>query len=102
MLITLLSWLVILFMAFAVGSVFICFAAPDAFSETSRADVSVVMGLLVLNVYAQVYSIFAGVGKGAFCLAFAAAVLSIFFTCFYINKKRTGMRRCVWPLLRFC
>lgn len=93
MLITLLSWLVILFMAFAVGSVFICFAAPDAFSETSRADVSVVMGLLVLNAYAQVYSIFAGVGKGAFCLAFAAAVLCIFFTCFYINKKRTGMRR---------
>ena len=87
MIITLLSWIIILFMSYSTGRVLIRFIAPNSFDGTSKFDVYVVAGLLCLNVYAQIYSIFSNVGKAAFCLIFAIAVLCMIFQLIYIAKR---------------
>lgn len=75
MIITLISWMVILFLAISIGSVWVCFIAPDSFSNTSKIDVYVVAGIMFINVYAQIYSLFSNVGKTAFYLLCAVAAV---------------------------
>lgn len=87
MLITLLSWLIILFMAISIGSALIHCIAPASFIEASKFDVYIVMGIMCLNVYAQIYSIFSNVGKTAFCMIFVVAVFCMIFQLVYIVKK---------------
>lgn len=75
MVFVILSWIVILFLAFSFGNAFIEFAAPRAYKSTTKLDIYVVCGLMILNVYAQAYSLFAGVGRKAFLVvAFIAIV----------------------------
>ena len=87
MLITLLSWFIILFMSVSIGSVLIHCIAPASFAGTSKFDVYVTAGLLCLTVYAQTYSIFSNVGKTAFYFIFVVAVLCMVFQLVYIVKK---------------
>lgn len=87
MIITLLSWIIILFMSFSIGRVLIRFIAPNSFAGTSNFDVYVVAGILCLNVYAQVYSIFSNVRTTAFCLIFAIAVLCMIYQFVYVVKN---------------
>ena len=87
MLITLLSWFIILFMSVSIGSVLIHCIAPASFAGTSKFDVYVAAGILCLTVYAQIYSIFSNVGKTAFYLIFVVAVLCMVFQFVYVLKK---------------
>lgn len=82
-----LSWIVIFFLAFSFGNAFIEFAAPGAYKGTFKLDIYVVCGLMILNVFAQVYSLFAGVGKDAFLIvAFIAIVW-----CVWKHKQLTRL-----------
>lgn len=78
MIVTLLSWGIILWMSSVLGNIFIRKIMPETFRNTTKWDVYCVTGLMILNVYAQIYSIFSGVGRLAFGIAFiAAAILSV-------------------------
>lgn len=90
MLITLLSWLIILFMAVSIGSILIHCIAPSSFAGTSKFDVYVVAGVMCLNVYAQIYSIFSNVGQTAFCLIFLVAVLCMVFRLVHIVRNNVN------------
>lgn len=90
MVITLLNWLIILFMAISIGSVIIHYIGPNSFTKISKFDVYIVTGILFLNVYAQIYSIFSNVGKTAFYLLFVIAVLCTIFELVYIFKKNSS------------
>lgn len=69
-----LSWGAIFFLSFPYGNAFVEFMAPNAYKRTSRLDIYIVCGLMVLNVYAQIYSLFAGVGGYTVLMAAFAAV----------------------------
>lgn len=72
MILTLLSWVIIFLLSYILGNVFIGIIGPDAYRKTSKVDICIVCGLMVLNVYAQIYSIFSKVG----CIALVIAVLA--------------------------
>lgn len=84
MLIVLLNWVCILIMALVLGKGFYeCF-----FSKTNQKstglDLYIVLGLMILTVYAQIYSLFAGVGKSAFLIiGFVTVIIS-----FILLRKR--------------
>ena len=75
MIVTLLSWGVILWMSSVLGNIFIRKIMPETFRNTTKWDVYCVTGLMILNVYAQIFSIFSGVGRLAFGIVFIAAVI---------------------------
>lgn len=75
MLFVILSWIAVFLLAFPFGHVFVKFVAPNAYKNSSKIDIYIVCGLMMLNVYAQIYSLFAGVGRWAFLgIAFVAIV----------------------------
>lgn len=75
MIITLLSWIIIIWMSCILGNTFIRIVMPETFRGTTKVDVYFVTGLMILNVYAQIYSIFAGVGRLAFSVALVVVIL---------------------------
>lgn len=75
MIITLLSWIIIIWMSCILGNTFIRIVMPETFQGTTKVDVYFVTGLMILNVYAQIYSIFAGVGRLAFSMALVVVIL---------------------------
>lgn len=75
MIVTWLSWAVILWMSTVLGNVFIRKIMPETFQNTTKWDVYCVTGLMILNVYAQIYSIFSGVSRLAFGIVFVAALI---------------------------
>lgn len=90
MAVTLLSWIMILFLAVSLGRVFLYGIMEDSAKERASIefDLAVVTGLMCLNVYAQIYSIFSNVGREAFFLILAAGLVCIFFRLIYIRPKR--------------
>lgn len=80
MAVTLLSWIMILFLAVSLGRVFLYGIMEDSAKERASIefDLAVVTGLMCLNVYAQIYSIFSNVGREAFFLILAAGLVCIF------------------------
>lgn len=92
MILTLLSWVIIFLLSYMLGNAFIGIIGPDAYRKTSKTDMYVVCGLLVLNVYAQIYSIFSKVG----CIAFVTAVLAAIACGIYLlhrMKKRNHLKQ---------
>lgn len=75
MVITILSWIIIVGMSYVLGDAFICIIAPNTFRKNSRTDINIVCGLMVLNVYAEAYSIFAKVDGITFLIAPVGAVI---------------------------
>lgn len=86
MIITLLSWTVIFLLAVSLGTILLRFTVRNLFSDLFSIDLCVVMGILCLNVYAQIYSIFSNVGKEAFCLLLVIGGISAFSGIFYIKS----------------
>ena len=68
MIVTLMSWSIIFLLSLTLGNIFIRKIMVNTFENTTRLDIYVVAGLMVLDAYAQIYSILAGVSKMAFCL----------------------------------
>ena len=62
-------------MSCILGNTFIRIVMPETFQGTTKMDVYFVTGLMILNVYAQIYSVFAGVGRLAFSMALVVVVL---------------------------
>lgn len=90
MAVTLLSWIMILFLAVSLGSVFLYGIMDNSAKERTSIefDLAVVTGLMCLNVYAQIYSIFSNVGIEAFFLILAAGLLCSFFWLIDVKPKR--------------
>lgn len=88
MIITLLSWVIIFFFSAILGKALIAFFAPNAYKKTTRVDVYVFCGLMILNVYAQVFSIFSKVGRDAFLVLAGITVLAGILI-IYKGKKDT-------------
>mgnify|MGYP006955142736 CR=1 FL=1 len=57
MIVTLLSWGVILWMGSVLGNIFIRKIMPETFQNTTKWDVYCVTGLMILNVYVQILPI---------------------------------------------
>lgn len=93
MVVTLLSWIVILFLAVSLGNVFLYLVAPDSLTDISSPDLIIAAGLLCLNVYAQVYSIFSNIGKEAFGLIFVIGIFCAFFWTIRIRPARKTRTR---------
>lgn len=87
MIFVVLSWIVIFILAFSFGNAFIEIVAPNAYKNASKLDIYIVCGLMILNVYAQIYSLFAGVGRNAFLGAVFAAIIWCVWKC----KQLKGM-----------
>lgn len=86
MIVTLLSWGVIFVFSVILGNFFIRKIMPETFQNTTKFDVYFVAGLMILNVYAQVFSIFGKVSMMAFCFI-AVIVLILFVWCMSELKK---------------
>ena len=71
-------------MALVSGKLFVDFAAPDAYRRTGKFDIWIMAGMMLLTVYAQIYSIFSRVGRTAFAVAAIATAAG----CFFALKKR--------------
>lgn len=88
MIVTLLSWIVILFLAVSLGKIFLYLMASDIPEKSLPIDLAVVTGLMCLNVYAQVFSIFSKVGKDAFYLILVIGVVCAFFWLIRIRPEK--------------
>lgn len=75
MVITILSWIIIGGMSYILGDALVCIIAPNVYRKAARTDLNIVCGLMVLNVYAEICSIFIKVGCIAFLIAFAGAFI---------------------------
>lgn len=71
----LLCWGIILLLAITLGEAIYLKFFPGTYSQSSRVDIYLVVGLMLLNVYAQIYSLFSGVGKNAFLLISVITIL---------------------------
>lgn len=87
MIITLLSWCFIFGCSIVLGNVFTKKIMPETFQNTTKIDVYFVSGLMILNVYAQICSIFIKVGKMAF-LIMTVIVLAMLVWCLVEYKIR--------------
>lgn len=102
MVITLLSWVLVLFMAISIGRVLVHFIASDSFNGTTKIDVYVIAGIVFLNVYAQIYSIFSNIGKAAFCLIFVFAIMCAIYSLIFNNQTFHTKRLVNVPVWRYC
>lgn len=87
MIITLLSWCFIFGCSIVFGNVFTKKIMPETFQNTTKIDVYFVSGLMILNVYAQICSIFIKVGEMAF-LIMTVIVLAMLVWCLVEYKIR--------------
>ena len=97
MIVTLLSWGIIFWMSSVLGNVFIRKIMPETFRNTIRWDVYCMTGLMILNVYAQIFSIFFGVGGFAFGIAFVVVII-LSVGCVADGIKTRGMQRITKPV----
>lgn len=88
MLSVLISWLII----FAASMIFGCFTIHVLYgrgTETLRKpDVCLACGLMVINVYAQIFSLFYKVGAMACCLLFFLGIICL--ACLMFSARREG------------
>lgn len=99
MIITLGSWMIILILAILLGDAFLYFVGEGAYKKTTRWDVCIVCGLLVLNVYAQFFSIFHKVGTIALgTIALFSILWGIYRFKEYCNLFATHQRVTPWKI----
>ncbi len=83
-------WTIILAFCLLLGSAMLDRMMPEAFCNVTRIDVYFVMGLMILNVYAQIWSVFGGVGKKAF-IVITVTVLILLLCRLAQYKKRCAV-----------
>lgn len=75
MLIIILQWIYLLAVAFCLGCAFSCFVEKFLNYRIKRAESLFLTGMMILNVYAQVFSLFYKVGAAANVILLAAAAV---------------------------
>lgn len=86
MIVTLFVWIVILGFSIILGNVFVKKVMPESFQNVTRIDAYFVSGLMVLNVYVQLWSIFGNVGMITF--GFMTIIVFILFIYILIKYKK--------------
>lgn len=69
------SWIIILILALIYGRVGLYILYKDKYTVLQTGDIYIVFGILIMNVYAQIFSLLGGVGKLAFIVLVLIAVM---------------------------
>lgn len=97
MIITLISWGIILGLALLLGDAFLCLLG--GYQKSSKWDICVVSGLLLLDVYAQFFSIFSGVGVTAFVVIAVISVLwGVHRRTYYRELVKSIKKPAIWQI----
>ena len=92
MIITFCIWSIVFGFSLVLGSVVVNRIMPNSFHNVTRLDVYFVVGLMVLNVYAQIWSIFDGVGMMAFSVITVLIFILLFYRLIQYKKKRNSAK----------
>lgn len=92
MIITFCIWSIVFGFSLVLGSVVVNRIMPNSFHNVTRLDVYFVVGLMVLNVYAQIWSIFDGVGMMAFSVITVLIFILLFYRLIQYKKKHNSAK----------
>lgn len=92
MLMIILNWIYILFTCFSIGYVFSIFVKKSLHYSIKHLDSILISGLVIANVYAQIFSLFGGVST----LANGIMIVGCIVACIAAGRQMAAFLRDVW------